>query len=153
MQRRLVLLAGAAGSTLAGCAGTPSAAAFSLAERVAEVRAAETAFAQTMAARDLAAFAGFVADDAVFINAGTPLRGKAAVVAFWQRFYAGGPAPFAWRPEWVEVAGGGELGYSEGPVTNPEGRTFARYVSTWRRSAASGRWQVVFDNGYALPKC
>jgi ketosteroid isomerase-like protein len=144
--RRHALLAGAA---LAGCAsGAP--APFSLAERMAEVRAAEIAFAKTMADRDLAAFASFVAEEAVFINAGTPLRGKAAVVEFWKRFYQPGPAPFSWRPEIVEVAATGDLGYSEGPVTGADGRVAVRYASTWRRSATTGRWQVVFDNGYPV---
>jgi len=151
MQRRHALLAGA---TLAGCASSAPPVAFSLAERVAQVRAAETAFAATMAARDLAGFASFIAEDAVFVNAGTPLRGRAAVVEHWKRFYGPGPAPFAWRPELVEVIASGDLGYSEGPVTVADGRTTARYASTWRRDPASGQWRVVFDNGYALPpKC
>ena len=151
LQRRHALLAGA---TLAGCAGSAPLVASSLAERADQVRAAETAFAATMAARDLAAFASFVADDAVFVNAGSPLRGKAAVVEHWKRFYAPGPAPFSWRPELVEVAASGDLGYSEGPVITADGRTTARYFSTWRRDPASGRWRVVFDNGYPVPpKC
>jgi ketosteroid isomerase-like protein len=148
--RRHLLIASAA--TLgAGCANAP-AAPFSLAERVAQVRAAETAFAQSMADRNLAAFASFVADDAVFINGGSPLRGRAAIVEDWTRLFAPGPAPFAWKPALVEVVASGSLGYTEGPVTAADGAAFAKFYSTWRRSDA-GVWQVVFDNGYSFKTC
>ena len=44
----------------------------------AEVAATETAFAKTMADRDLAAFSTFVSDEAVFFTGPEPLRGKTA---------------------------------------------------------------------------
>jgi len=134
-------------AALGGCAVRP--APLTPAQAAAEVRAAETAFARTMAERDFAAFAAFVADDAVFVNGGKPLRGRAAVLAFWNRFFDAPAAPFSWRPELVEIAAGGELGYTEGPVSSPQGKVFARFYSTWRRDGA-GRWRVVFDNGYAV---
>ena len=149
MNRRLLLACGAAGS-LAACAGvrragdaTPSA------DRL---REAETAFAATMAARDLTAFAGHLADDAVFVNGGKPLRGKPAIVEHWKRFYSGPRAPFSWKPEIVELSEAGRLGYSEGPVANPEGVVVARYFSTWRLDP-TGTWKIVFDNGYEVCNC
>ncbi len=135
---------------LAACSTTPIRS--DPAEALSSLRAAETAFADSMARRDFAAFAGFVAEDAVFINGGEPLHGRAAVLAHWRRHFEGPHAPFAWRIEIAEVADGGRLGYSEGPVSGADGRAFARYFSTWRREA-DGRWQVVFDNGYRLPEC
>ena len=144
--RRSLLLATAA-LPAAGCATRPATQPREAA--IAEVRAVEVAFAATMARRDAAAFAGYVADDAVFINGGSPLRGKPAVIEFWSRFFAGPTAPFAWAPEIVEVAGDGALGYTEGPVASPKGEVFARFCSTWRRDA-DGRWRVVFDNGYPV---
>jgi ketosteroid isomerase-like protein len=139
---------------LAGCAAVaPGSGATDMAARAAEVRAAEIAFARTMADRDFAAFATHVADDAVFLGVGQTLRGKAAVLAHWKGYFEGPAAPFAWRPEIVEVAAGGELGYSEGPVTGADGKVFVRYFSTWRRDPASGRWLVVFDNGYRVCNC
>jgi ketosteroid isomerase-like protein len=135
-------------SALGGCAVTVS-----VPERAAlveQVRAAETAFARSMAERDFAAFATFISDDAVFINYGQPLRGKPAVLAHWKRFFEGAAAPFAWQPRIVEVTADGQLGYSEGPVTLPDGRVPSRYFSTWRLEA-DGRWRVAFDNGYDLP--
>jgi uncharacterized protein (TIGR02246 family) len=144
---RRSLLAAAAALPAAGCA--TRALPVSREAAIAELRAAETGFADSMARRDAAAFAGFVADDAVFIHGGRPLRGKAAVVEHWSRFFAGPTAPFSWAPEIVEVAGDGAIGYSEGPVTSPKGEVFARFCSTWRRDA-DGRWRVVFDNGYPV---
>jgi len=147
MRNRRSLLLAAAVLPAAGCASRlPT---LSRDAAVAEVRAAEMAFADTMARRDAAAFAGFVADDAVFINGGKPLRGKSAVVAFWSRFFSGPSAPFSWAPEIVEVTADGTLGYSEGPVASPAGVVSSRYYSTWRRDA-DGRWRVVFDNGYRV---
>lgn len=126
---------------LAGCA-TPPPDPTALAE---QVRASETAFAATLAVRDFTAFAGWVADDAVFINGGKPLRGKAAVLAHWARFFQKPAAPFSWKPEIIEVLASGGLAYSEGPVSLPDGRVVARYFSTWRRDADG--WRIVLDNG------
>jgi ketosteroid isomerase-like protein len=116
------------------------------------LRAAETAFAKTMADRDLRAFSEFIADDAVFINGGRPLRGKSAIVDYWKRFYSSAGPPFSWKPELVEVLDSGGLGYTEGPVTAPTGAVFGRFYSTWRREP-TGQWKVVFDNGYDVCKC
>ena len=52
-----------------------------------ELRAAETAFAKTMADRDPAAFATFVADEAVFFGRNGEIRGKKAIVDAWAKFY------------------------------------------------------------------
>ena len=130
---------------LAGCAGValPSAAS----DPVSQVTAAELSFARSMAERNFEAFAAHVAEDAVFINGGKPLRGKTAVLDFWKRFFHGPVAPFSWRPEIVEVTSTGDLAYSEGPVSSPQGKVIARFYSTWRRSS-TGAWLVVFDNGY-----
>ena len=133
----------------AGCATARPAA--SRDELVAQLKAAETAFADTMARRDLAAFGSFLADDAVFVNGGKPLRGKAAIVEHWTRFYAPGPAPFSWKPELAEVAGEGRLGYTEGPVMDPSGKVFAKFYTTWQQGS-DGRWRVIFDNGYTVCK-
>lgn len=136
---------------LTGCAATPP---LPPAQQLNdEVRAAETAFARTMADRNFSAFAGWLADDAVFINGGKPLRGKAEVLAFWKRFFEQPTAPFAWRPEVVEVTTRGDLGYTEGPVWVGASPTpTSRFYTTWRRMP-DGAWRVVFDNGYPLCNC
>jgi ketosteroid isomerase-like protein len=115
------------------------------AELAAQVRAAENAFAKTMADRDLQAFESFVADDAIFFGR-TALRGKAAVVDAWKGFYEGDEAPFSWRAETVEVLDTGKLALSSGPVFDPQGKRTATFNSIWRREP-DGRWKVVFDKG------
>jgi ketosteroid isomerase-like protein len=118
-------------------------------ELTAQVRDAERAFASTMAARDHAAFATYVADEAVFFGR-QALRGKAAVVAAWKAFFDGPTAPFSWEPETVEVLDSGTLALSSGPVRDPDGKRVGTFNSIWRREA-DGHWRVVFDKG--CPEC
>jgi ketosteroid isomerase-like protein len=115
-----------------------------------QVREAESAFAKTMAARDHAAFASHIADEAVFFGQQSVLRGRAAVAAGWKQFFEGDTAPFSWEPERVEVLDSGALAFSSGPVRDPEGRQIGTFNSVWRREA-DGRWKIVFDKG--CPPC
>jgi ketosteroid isomerase-like protein len=115
-----------------------------------QVRETERAFAKTMADRDHAAFASFLADEAVFMGEGSALRGKQAVAAGWKRLYEAPRAPFSWDPEVVEVLDSGTLALSSGPVRDPQGQRVGTFNSIWRRDA-SGAWKVVFDKG--CPPC
>lgn len=135
----LLLLAGLAP---AASAQAPAA----LATLARQVFVAESSFAATMAARDSVAFARFVAPDAIFFGEQAVLRGKAAVVGRWSRFFVGDTAPFSWRPAKVEVLDSGTLGLSTGPVHDPAGRQIGTFTSVWRREA-DGSWRVVFDKG------
>jgi ketosteroid isomerase-like protein len=117
----------------------------SIAELTEQVRAAESAFAKSMADRDLKAFESFLAEDAVFFGRGA-IRGKAAVIEAWKGFFEGKQAPFSWKPEIVEVLDSGQLALSSGPVLDPQGKHSATYNSIWRREP-DGRWKVVFDKG------
>lgn len=130
--------------TLGACAQAPSLGTVVLAER--QVRAAEIAFAASMAERDLDRFASFVADDAVFFSGPSPLRGKEQVVAFWSRWFEDEPAPFSWAPDQVEVLAAGTLALTSGPVHDAGGTLIGRFTSVWRREG-SGTWRVVFDKG------
>ena len=141
-------LATALAAPLAGCATLP---AISREETVAQARAAELAFAQTMADRNLGSFGALIAADAVFINGGKPLRGRAAIVEHWQRFFQGARAPFSWAPDLVEVLVPGQLAYTEGPVRAPDGTVFARFYTVWQRET-DGAWRVLMDNGYEACK-
>lgn len=111
-----------------------------------QVFVAESSFAHTMAARDREAFAAFIAPDAVFFGRQGPLRGKAAVVETWARFFGGAQAPFSWHPEVVEVLESGVLALTSGPVLDPTGKQTGTFNSIWRREP-DGRWRVVFDKG------
>jgi hypothetical protein len=55
-----------------------------LVDPTAQVRAAEIAFAKSMADRNPAAFAALIADEAVFFGGKGVNRGKAAVIADWK---------------------------------------------------------------------
>ena len=149
MNRRRLLLAGL-GAPLAGCATQTRVVDLEALRQ--QVTDTELAFAKTMADRDHAAFVRFVAEEAVFLNSGKPLRGRDAIAAHWQRFYTAPAAPFSWKPDLVEVLPSGTLAQSIGPVMNPAGKVFARFYSVWRLEA-SGVWRIVFDNGYEFCDC
>jgi ketosteroid isomerase-like protein len=115
-----------------------------------QVAGTERAFAATMRDRDHAAFASFLAEEAVFMSGGTTLRGRAAIAQAWARYYTGERAPFSWEPEQVEVVDSGTLAYSGGPVRDATGKLVGWYNSIWRLEAP-GRWKIVFDRGEAPP--
>jgi ketosteroid isomerase-like protein len=134
------LLAGASHATAQTLAGGPVAD---------QVEAAERAFAASMAKRDVRAFAALVAPDAVFVAGGAtprPLRGKAAVLEWWNQFFAAPAAPFSWEPDLVQVLESGGLALTSGPVKDPTGKITGRFNSIWRREA-DGQWKIVFDKG------
>lgn len=105
----------------------------------------ELAFAKTMAVRDHQAFVKFLAKDAVFMGGKKVNRGRQMIADSWKKFFDSPKAPFAWKPERVEVLNEGTLALSTGPVWDEKGR-FNTYSSIWRRQA-DGSWKVVFDKG------
>jgi ketosteroid isomerase-like protein len=115
-----------------------------------QVRDTETAFAQTMAARDFAGFVSFLSDEAIFFGGKTAQRGKEAVAVAWKPFFEGADAPFSWKPEKVEVLDSGMLALSSGPVYLPDGKQSGTFSSIWRREA-DGKWKIIFDKG--CPAC
>lgn len=117
-----------------------------------QVAGTERAFAATMKARDHAAFASFLADEAVFFSGPNPLHGKQAVADFWKKFYDNKEAPFSWEPDEVEVLASGKLAWSSGPVYGPDGKLIARFNSVWRLEP-SGKWKIIFDHGADVCDC
>lgn len=150
MSRLPLTAAVVAAACLAGCASpastSPSRSRPDLAVLQQQVMSAERAFAKTMADRDLEGFGRHVAEDAVFFSGPQPLRGRAAVVGWWKRFYETPQAPFSWEPDQVVVLDNGTLAHSSGPVRDPSGKTVSRFNSVWRQDAP-GVWRVVFDRG------
>jgi ketosteroid isomerase-like protein len=139
----------AALAALLATIGSGAVRAESLEDLAARVRAREAAFAKTMADRNLAAFATFVSEEALFLGRGV-LRGRTAVTEGWRRYFEGDEAPFSWAPDRVEVVDSGTLAISSGPVFGPDGRRIGTFNSTWRREA-DGEWRVVLDVG--CPPC
>jgi ketosteroid isomerase-like protein len=121
----------------------------SRADLAGQVRATETAFARSMAERDLAAFSRFLAPDAVFVD--TPVaRGPKAIIAAWREYFTAVTAPFSWAPSEVEVLDSGHLALTSGPVLDPAGKRIGTFTSVWRRER-DGRWLIVLDHG--CPRC
>jgi ketosteroid isomerase-like protein len=149
--RHVLLTSVAVGVVLAAMA-TPALAQTNLAARAAEVRQTELGFAKTMADRDHAAFASFLADETVFLGETRTLRGKAEVADAWKRYYEGTKAPFSWEPDRVEVLDSGTLALTSGPVFDPDGRRVGTFTSVWRREP-SGQWRIVFDKGCPPCRC
>jgi ketosteroid isomerase-like protein len=145
-----VLAAFALAALVAACAAPAAAPPADKALLTQQVTDTERAFARTMAERDLAAFASFVADEAVFFDGATALRGKAAVVAAWEPLFTAPTAPFSWAPEQIEVLPSGTLALSSGPVFAPSGKKVASFTSIWRLEAP-GVWRIVFDKGCDCP--
>jgi ketosteroid isomerase-like protein len=121
-----------------------------------EVSTAEREFARTMSERDLSAFAGFVAEDAVFRSGRDLLIGRSAVVEGWRANFKPGPAPFSWEPDRVTVADSGDTAMSSGPVHDPEGKVIGRFTTIWHKVAepdGAVRWRVIVDQGVPLAEC
>ena len=110
-----------------------------------QVFEAESTFAQSLEARDFAAFSSHVSPEAVFFG-GRTLRGKEAVVGAWKKFFDGAKPPFSWKPEVIEVLPSGSLALSSGPVFDPAGKKIATFSSIWRRDK-DGQWRIIFDKG------
>ena len=116
----------------------------------AELRAAEEAFARTMADRDHQAFVSFLAEETVFFGPRGEIRGSEAVAAAWKPLYEGPEALFSWQPESAAVLDSGTLGLTSGPVLAPDGRRIGTFNSVWQRESDGSR-KVVFDRG--CPDC
>ena len=122
-----------------------------LASVAAEVKAAEVAFAKTMADRRLDQFTEFVAEDAVF-NGATPHIGRAAVVDTWKGFFKAPQAPFSWAPDAVAPSADGRTAISTGLARDPAGKIVSRFTSIWRKDA-DGHWRVIVDQGVDACDC
>ena len=142
---RPALLACALSFAVLDAVAAPLPTAAELAANAAEVRAAEIAFAQTMAERQLDRFADFVAADAVF-NGAKPHIGKAAVLAAWKAFFDGPQAPFSWAPDAVAATADGRTAISTGLARDPAGKVISRFTTIWHKEA-DGHWRVVVDQG------
>jgi len=146
MPRWTTTLLGITAMAIAAASPVSSGQQVNISERQKEVRARETAFAKSMADRDLAMFTSFISPEAVFVGVGGTTRGSKEITAAWKRFFDGPQAPFSWKPETVEVLPSGTLAMSSGPVFDPQGTRIGTFNSTWRRDG-DGLWRIIFDSG------
>ena len=144
----LVLLLAASSGTLAM---TPAPAA---SKAACEVWQRELAFAQSVQQHDAAAFASYLAADAVFdANTGKPKRGADTIRQHWAAIIAGKTVHLDWYPQQVVATSDGALAYSSGaylyedPAPNAKPRyVIGKFATTWRRGS-DGVWRVAFDGG------
>ena len=119
-----------------------------LAATAADVKAAEIAFAKTMADRKFDRFGDFVAADAVF-NGRTVQIGHAAVLETWKAYFDAPKPPFSWAPDAVAPTADGRHALSTGLVHDTAGKLIGRFTSIWRKDA-DGHWRVVADQGVGV---
>lgn len=120
------------------------------------LRETETAFAASVANQDWDQFAGFIADEAIFVS-GVVQHGKQAILDGWAVFFQEGAPKLVWHPTIVEIQDGGEHGLTQGPFTieqtGPDGTAMSQtgtFTSVWEHQA-DGSWKVIFDAG--CPPC
>ena len=119
-----------------------------------EVWTRELGFARSVATHDAEAFAGFVAEGAVFgAKRPNPRRGRDAVVAAWAGIVAGKALRLSWYPTMVAIGGEADIAYSSGPALYEDLAPGAKqrflvggFQSIWHRDA-DGTWRVLFDDG------
>ncbi|MEO8998898.1 MAG: DUF4440 domain-containing protein [Rhodanobacter sp.] len=121
-----------------------------------EVWQRELAFAQSVQQHDAAAFASYLAADAVFdANTGKPKHGADTIRQHWAAIIAGKTVRLDWYPQHVVATADGALAYSSGaylyedPAANAKPRyVLGHFSTTWRRGSDRG-WRVAFDGGDA----
>jgi ketosteroid isomerase-like protein len=122
------------------------------AERAA-LRATDEAWAAAAAAgEDAELIASYWSDDAsVFPADGPVVNGKEAILGFLGASLAIPGFSVSWQPDVVEVAPGGDFGYTTGTneFTMPDSTGTmvtirGRYATVWRKDAA-GDWKCVID--------
>lgn len=119
-----------------------------------EVWARELGFARSVATHDAAAFAGHIAEGAVFgAKRPNPRRGRDAVVAAWSGIVAGKELRLSWYPAMVAIGGEPDIASSSGPALYEDLAPDAKqrfligaFQSIWHRDA-DGTWRVLFDDG------
>lgn len=114
----------------------------------AEVKAAEIAFAKTMADRRFDRFGDFVAEDAVF-NGNDMLIGRAAVLKAWKAYFDAPKPPFSWAPDKIAPTADRHYALSTGLVHDADGKLMGRFTTIWRKDA-DGHWRAVADQGVGI---
>lgn len=115
------------------------------------LREADQALARAVDQRDRAAFEALLAEDAYFLGGPDGLKGRAAVLKGWGRFFVANGPRLRWSPELAEMSRSADLGYTVGryqlEVSDAAGRNVSRngrYVTVWRRQP-DGSFRAAAD--------
>lgn len=121
--------------------------------RKSEIVLAEADFNQMAADLGIpAAFEAFAADDAVILRGDSLIRGKEAIKNYYDQRYDGkDKIVLTWKPDFVEVAASGDLGYTYGSykyvITDTIGNvktSTGTFHTVWQRQP-DGSWRYVWD--------
>ena len=119
------------------------------------IRDLEAATVQAFAAKDVNKIAAFYADDASGLYPDSPvLNGVPAIMASWKPMLADKNFSVTWASDKVEIAKSGDLGYSQGSLTqtmtDPKTKKVltvkGKYVTVFKKQADGG-WKAVADIG------
>ena len=116
------------------------------------IRKADLAWEKVFAAKDLDKSVDFCAADASVLSPNAPIAtGHDAISKLFAGFFALPDLKISWRPDKVEAARSGDLGYSRGAYEmtfkGPDGKQMSdkgKYVTVWKKQA-DGSWKVVND--------
>lgn len=115
------------------------------------IRKADQDWLRVFAAKDLAKSVDFVIADGSVLAPNAPIAtGHDAISKSFAGFFALPDLKIEWRPNKVEAARSGEMGYSTGAYQmsfkDPGGKTIedrGKYVTVWKKQ--NGQWKVAYD--------
>lgn len=114
----------------------------------AAIRAASKAYTQAANSRDWARWAGFFAEDGMFLPPNTPARTGRAEIEAWGRAF---PPMKDLQIEPLEIDGRSDLAFARGRYSlvitlpnQPEVQDYGKYIEIWRRQA-DGSWKMSRD--------
>lgn len=119
---------------------------------VEELRKADAAWLKAYRSKDAKQAAAFYDEQGAMLAPNAPrLRGRKALEEFIAKSFTMGDYKISWRPNKVDVARSGELGYTSGTYRmsfrDVSGKVFAdrgKYLMVWRKQRKGG-WKVLFD--------
>lgn len=118
----------------------------------AAIRAADIAWSNAAAAKDLERGVSYYASDGSMLAPNAPpATGTDAIHRAWTQLFALPGFSVRWQPSKVEVSRAGDLGYSEGSyeltMNDAKGKPVTdrgKYVAVWKKQAG-GAWKVAAD--------
>ncbi len=118
---------------------------------VAAIRDQDAQWAKAANARDLDSTVAFYADDASLLPPTAPIaNGSHAIRSVWRAMLSP-DITLSWKPDKVEVARSGDLGYVQGvyqmTTTGAQGKSTTengKLVEIWKKQA-DGKWKVQSD--------
>jgi ketosteroid isomerase-like protein len=148
----LVLVAGLASISLAGCASTSGDAARSRKEAAQELARIDEAWSASVMSRSPDRVGEFYAEDAVAYPPDEPVAvGKVAATKVWATYLADPSFAISWKTNRAEVSESGDLGYTsgtyQGSYRGTDGKTVherGKYLCVWKKQA-DGTWKAVHD--------